>query len=109
MDWTKIKENFPKAHTEAKKWWIGEADLSQFEPFELCEGVNVNFRYLYDFFDEQDIYVEVYPVNIDINFRAMDWSYDISNESIEVYGYKTRTEAETEAFEKAFQILEERL
>ena len=111
MNWNEIKEKYPKVYRLAKMWWIDEADLSQFEPFELNEGINVNFRYLYDFFDEQKII-------IDIGYHRLSmYSFMIFDNDSIVFGrddnpelgYLTRTEAEQAAFEKAFEILESKL
>ena len=109
MNWNKIKEKYPKA------WglligFIGENHIESFQYLTIL------FRpFLYDFFDEQGIYINVnwrnyYDTNH--NHRTFfDWEVyteDISGYSSEVEE-PTRTEAEEKAFEKAFEILEGKL
>ena len=108
MDWTKIQENFPKAF---EKWY----DHSGFDKTNMpvadiiadSDYTNAlyNFRELYDFFDRQRI-------KISLSYYDKGFAFDITvNERTQCFDedYKTRTEAETEAFEKAFQILEDKL
>ena len=121
MNWNKIKKKYPKAwgklkneHSIAFSVWDNEYRLIS----EDCAGefsedkCSFNIRVLYDFFDEQGVYII-----IDIEFHNMKnrWDftlldnddYDLTKDNC--YDYKTRTEAEEQAFEKAFEILEEKL
>ena len=103
MKWDKIKEKYPKAWGVLLKW------MKYLEPDIYRLGRN-----LYDFFDEQGIYIKVffdYSV-IPKKFTSYwDWEIDVNYEhrcSSDVEE-PTRTEAEEKAFEKAFFILEEKL
>ena len=100
MNWEKISKDYPKAFVLYNEWWGEHKYLD-----------------LFNFFDEQDIFItinadylgtiEYLPVNkssedvyfwININW---EWEDDIE--------YDTRTEAESAAFERAFEILEKKL
>ena len=92
MNWTEIKEKYPKAWNvllNSKHYHYG------------------NSRCLYDFFDEQGIYVGIISspnryactIFISASGEKMSQSKDIEIGS-------TRSEAETAAFTKAFEILE---
>ena len=118
MNWKEIKEKYPKAFNQMNEWY-GEG-LLEFHHSEnryghyFTDGVHIvemwnDFldRNLYDFFDENEIWID-----IDHEFGA-DWTFTIDNGGNGHDGdgtiYKTRTEAETAAFTKAFEILEEKL
>src|SRR5574343_40424 len=120
MNWEEIKKKYPKGYESAKMWWIDEADLSQFEDFEPCSGLNINVRFLYDFFDESGIIIEVtlsysndinwFEYNIDLLDDRDDFYSSMEEPDYsEPYKTKTRTGAEEQAFLKAFEILEARL
>jgi phage-related protein len=120
MNW-EVKEKYPKAF----KLWL------KFENYE-AEPVVVDYsrdnqdiyladsenqttflcyvRDLYDFFDEQGIYIV--PIQIIWKNEVM-WEYRIGNKkTIQEFRsqmYDTRTEAEEQAFLKAFELLEEKL
>lgn len=96
MNWREIKEKYPKA-VEV---------LRDTEHYDLAEP-----RRLYDFFDEQGLHIS-------INYDNRLFSNLITNENSETegdywvdagYDYPTRTEAEEQAFIKAFEILEAKL
>ena len=74
---------------------------------------NYGIRFLYDFFDEQGIYIE-----ISSNYGEQFWFEIFNDQSLIGYNwdkkgddiaYGNRTEAEEQAFMKAFEILEDRL
>ena len=98
MDWNKIEERHPKAYDKLNIW-ICDKFNSEGEKDYFLE------RWLFDFFDEQDIYIE-------LTWGGKCWRYDIinpiycNNLGYSKEKYKTRTEAEEKAFEKAFEILE---
>ena len=100
MNWQENYQFYPKAWELFQGWW-GE-NYPQFD-WLMCN------RELYDFFDEQGIYLEVYVVGISDKFKATKWNYDIANEQVDYLDYNSRTEAEEQAFLKAFEILEDRL
>ena len=101
MKWIEIKEKYPKAFKllESQKNFVKVLSRQ-------------NMRLLYDFFDENEIYVQVDPK------CALDWSVwfvgyiwaikpDI-NEYIEEEN-QSRTIVEKATFMKAFELLEEKL
>lgn len=111
MKWNKIKEDYPKAIALLWKWGNHPAVVSR-----------QKHRLLYDFFDEQEIYITIelevqYTREIDEDgdnphYVPDGFSFDIHDKikSLVAGGvYKTRTESEEEAFTKAFEILEEKL
>ena len=107
MNWTLIKEKYPNSYKTALGWFGDLKDI-------------ITWRHLYDFFDEQGIYV-----NINLSYTAgkeiwFEYEIDTFNEKTdccsmdesdydEPYKTKTRTLAEEQAFLKAFEILEGRL
>jgi hypothetical protein len=128
MNWEEIKEKYPKPFEKFSKWYWREMKFEMLENgtlyFEqVFDGGKsyatttisvkdiVKSRRWYDFFDEQGIYIEIYVLEINDDFTASDWQYDIANESnmIEDIDYPTRTEAEEQAFIQAFEILENKL
>lgn len=100
MDWENIREKYPKAM----------AILRDTKHYDLAEP-----RRLYDFFDSEGIYVWITPpFGTDIGLDVFDGEIrimynDYINKRVNVCGTKTRTEAEDQAFFKAFEILEEKL
>ena len=106
MDWKKIKEKYYLSYHYLLSEWVFEWHYK-------------SARDLYDFFDENEIYITItadyYGINEHnpLSFSGskedvyywfnVDWRYE---DDIE---YKTRAEAESVAFEKAFSILEEKL
>lgn len=112
IDIKKIKQECPKAYGLLGNWMQdtmkrmqnlmghgeqAELDLPPIElSDELVQGAVVwNQRQLFDFFDEQDIKIEIYK----------EWKYCIDHEPDEEFN--SRPEAETAAFEAAFKQLEE--
>ena len=119
MNWKEIEKNCPKV-----------AKLIYNEGYDFFHQVGYGFeghnsvRNLYDFFDEQDIYISIMP-----SHTSGDWGYSIWGELIEISdtkyssyaridlgygmgvtgGQQTRAEIEEAAFTKAFEILEEKL
>lgn len=75
----------------------------------------VNFdRLLYDFFDEQGIKIFIKPARPDVPFpNVLLYKWEIQNfldlDETDFKKYPTRTEAEEQAFLRAFEILEEKL
>jgi len=111
MNWELIKEKYPKAFRVFQEWGNHVASLSRQKK-----------RLLYDFFDENEIWV---IINLEIQYtRVIDeddrnphyvpegFYYEINDNSYHLGGggvFKTRREAETAAFMKAFEIFEEKL
>lgn len=97
MNWNKIKEKCPKGY-EKYALWQNYQKIAPQKTFFI--------RDLYDFFDEQGIYIEI-RFNI---FRQGFGFYIIGKwKPVLFSNYNTRTEAEEKAFEKAFEILEDKL
>ena len=125
MNWNTIKEKCPKAFEKYKEWledpvkindlgWLGwEEELPTFR--------FVNERYSFDFFDEQGIFIEVQPYLSEEQPEKWGWDIIMGDSKLSInaddrfYDYDclkrsiTRTESETEAFSKAFEILEKQL
>ncbi len=95
---------------------------------EICKDIDLDFsRYLYDFFDDNGIYVSIEHEEDFQVAEKLHWSYRIEGRNInETVGSdmtvintkfnhfanlnaKNRKESETTAFNKAFEILEEQL
>jgi len=105
MNWKQINEKYPKANSLFSEW-IDKRGL-----------INFVDRDLYDFFDEQGIFIqseieytrEIDELNNNPHYCIEEWYYDIHDHSLSLasdYPFKSRTEAEQAAFEKAFEILE---
>jgi len=90
-----------------------EEDFDVIHWLEPDVGFLDNYRNLYDFFDYWDIHVCVNtmlrPFTTDSK-RVFAWDIDTEHESFNDHEmYDTRYEAEDEAFNKAFQVLEQKL
>ena len=114
MNWKEISEKYPKAYFNE----LLESDIysaSDFYSSPKPKGqLLVDYapiRNLYDFFDEQEIWIEISADRINgwmfEMFKLTEdyWSVLFSAK----FTYKTRIEAETAAFIKAFELLEEKL
>jgi len=124
MNWKEIKRKYPKAHRKFENWAIDHEYLGINEPFS---GKTLNHIYydnhdLYDFFDKQKIYITIdwyyvkcyeYNYNLDKDFEVksnkINWNYCIRPYSLTIPNFETRPKAENGAFEKAFEILEEKI
>ncbi len=121
MNWNKIKEQYPKALKEFMLWDFedNETDFEEWVDTAWWLINKRNIRDLYDFFDEQGIYISIRYDNRWENPDSTDsevinyWDWDI-DDSLNNLGSSqveepTRTEAEEKAFEKAFEILESKV
>ena len=123
MNWIKIEEKCPKAFDILNIWVCKEFGCDKIIAtpqnylLKIYPKNEIHYffeRRLFDFFDEQGIYIKTYrnpTSSIGNCFTYGIDSYDDGKYS----GYKglcgsrtTRTEAEEKAFEKAFEILEEK-
>jgi len=108
--WRQIENKYPKAYA----LWM------QFDSPEV--KICITYRDLYDFFDEQILFIEVTPKiqytrDVDEDYRNPhyhidEWGYEINDNSFALamdFGFESRKESEEEAFTKAFEILEEKL
>jgi hypothetical protein len=102
MNWELVREKYPKAWQKLRDWDFKRPAIN-------------HPRRLYDFFDEQGIYINIsryfQPLGSYIEWVAI---IDTEDDFRVAYlnkrgGYPTRTEAEEKAFEKAFEILEGRI
>jgi hypothetical protein len=109
MNWKSIKKKYPKA----------------FKLLDKTVDIFWDCRFLYDFFDEQGITVEVVFAYTRSSYNRgenLEWfEYSVYSDFIpnccsrnepdycEPYKTKHRTEAEEQAFLKAFEILEEKI
>ena len=110
MNWDKIKEKYPKGLTAWLSFRFGVDSLDDWGMTkDICIS-QIQVRTLYDFFDEQGIWIE-------LTFEGEGkFHYDILKDArnylhigCDPYSESTRTEAEEKAFEKAFEILETKL
>jgi hypothetical protein len=69
----------------------------------LAVFIDTNPRMLFDVFDENDIYINIFRVK-----NIFMWSLG-ENEFLDTRIFNSRKEAELPAIEKAFEILEEKL
>ena len=99
MNWEEIRKKNPKAVNKMENW------LNETKHHFVKKGQE---RLLYDFFDENDIFVEISIDKVDGWFYDIFGCYNDGNTFTiaENSKYLTRPKAETAAFEKAFEILE---
>ena len=92
MNWTEIKEKYPKSEALIDKCIRTDRDL-------------------YDFFDEQGICIGLCVTMHQLKDKTQYYAdFCIDNFlAFETENQDTRTEAEEKAFEKAFEILENKL
>ncbi len=101
MNWNKIKEKHPKAYQLFDEWSFDN---------------NIQFdcpSFVFRFFDEQGVYIDA-EIDTTMEAKFSPTIYSEKDEPCEEiwrdeYLYRTRTEAEEKAFEKAFEILEDKL
>ena len=114
MNWKNIKKKYPKATDKLFDFLHTAKDHreSTVALYQISKLVHTERR-LYDFFDEQRFYIEVFieedfPIRwgwrIGI-FQDDRWDTDHDNGP----SLNTRQKAEEQAFEKAFETLEENL
>ena len=96
MNWQEIEEKYPESLKKVTNF--------SFHDYFYDEeyGLPNEDRFLYDFFDEQNLFVAVFPT-----YYLDAWEYTINGEGKKNLGNIKRTEAEEIAFLKAFEILEE--
>ena len=105
MDWKKIKEKYPKAFNKLKMW--SQVPKSYPLPDLICD------RNLYDFFDDNDIIINVSHNTFQAMFSNLYpvFNYYIIGTFRNMFPEKfiNRRLAEKAAFEKAFEILNNKL
>ncbi len=111
MKWSKIEKEYPRAFESYKEWLEDPVEIVS-DVWLLYKNEEntlriVNTRYLFDFFDDSEIYVCVWRA------YAPDDTGWYSNMFEHWTGlhkkFDSRIKAETEAFTKAFAILEKQL
>ena len=92
MNWHRIAEMYPLTYAEFNEWATDDACS------HWCD------RDLYDFFDEKEIIVIIKKVRGELSFSY----YIITDMGVEyaMNLFESRCEAEQRAFEKAFEIYE---
>ena len=130
MNWKEIKDNCPLAFGSFSCLFdeiIYQAsdDLYFFGDYGK-QSLNFNNRDLYDFFDSKEIHISIEAIatgKMTARYlRVKSFDYDIyflkdnnlrsvmeDNFNTSVDSFNSRTEAETEVFTKAFEILENQL
>ena len=124
-------EHTPKAKEAVKQWLLNKLleslkDASLPEEFkqtintdipdaEVENLIRYNPKILFDFFDEHEIYLNVYPLCEGINTenKKIKYSYHINLfkpiDYVDILLFNTRKTAEQEAIAEAFNLLEEKL
>lgn len=119
MDWKRIKKKYPKAwkllckaHSTKEVWgYIDNPDVWNMDGLDIS---HYELRHLYDFFDEHGIYIGLVIGNNNMDkSQPPIFEYEILQKGIEVQHdpdcHSLRSQAETAAFIKAFNILEKQL
>jgi len=119
MNWKKIETKYPKAFDKFFIWFKGdpEAAMTKKEFLEVNDIIVMHgdIRELYDFFDEQGIYISMWIWYVDDDGKGTDipvFKPSIGGMGIDMLypdGYKIRKEAEEVSFLKAFETLENQL
>lgn len=118
MNWKEIKEKYLKAHMVFIDWAVTgnkytDTDICYLEALEdYKEPDDFNLRDLFDFFDKQGLHINV-MINCTRWFYTVDIETGVTSASIlfqsKKFNYKTRPEAELDAFKKSFELLETKL
>jgi len=112
MNWKEIEKKLPKAWEAFEKWLQTDVvfNMDEFQAIEKdIYKFSLNIRKLFDFFDKQGL-----VILIDYYQNYFYWFIKSPNDIINISGeawkkIKTRTEAETAAFTRAFKMLERTL
>lgn len=110
MNWNEIQDKYPKSYESYLNWNCAKSpDCPSVECYQASD------RDLYDFFDEEGIYIEIlidrtmeakfcYSIYTYNKYDEIEWTNKL-NQNYSDLEY-TRKKAETRAFLKAFEILE---
>ena len=118
METLNLLEKFPKTTTVIKQWFLSKMldslndsslpeDFKSFVKAQDLENdkvatiINAGPRSLFDVFDEHKIYIDISCLN-----DKFLWGI---NDNMHNSVYETRKEAEKEAIEQAFQMLNDKL
>ena len=108
-----LSEMYTKAYRVFLQWLHDKKKHDYDFDVDYINNLNGSYlkyhmRDLYDFFDDQDIHIEVYKIHyLDEESASMKWSFDCG--SVMSKGYDTRLFAEWAAFKTAFKELEKKL
>ena len=108
-----LSEMYTKAYRVFLQWLHDKKKHDYDFDVDYINNLNGSYlkyhmRDLYDFFDDQDIHIEVYKTHyLDEESASMKWSFDCG--SVMSKGYDTRLFAEWAAFKTAFKELEKKL
>jgi len=106
MSWKGIEKKYPETY---QKWLEWDDCLIHNKVLEQLYEDSYNIRNLYDFFDEQEIYIQISvkcAMDNSVWYLVYIWA-GMFDEHLQ--DKATRKEAEEAAFEKAFEILENKL
>ena len=103
LQYHEIQSKYPKAWAKARRWQIDKGPT-------FTGG---SPRWLFDFFDQQGILTEIRYLR-SAEFFPTVWAYHEGVDKLIPHGIDldastTRQEAESAAFTKAFELLEEKL
>lgn len=123
MNWQVIQTDYPQAYNrlimgenDEQRWVTSAEDGAPVEEMEMREAFTL--RDLYDFFDEEQIYVSINPdYQAPAQFRAYlitDGTQhglyaDSGTPQVSWIKYNSRKDAELHAFALAFELLEKQL
>ena len=116
MNWIKIKEKCPKAFDILNIWICKEFGCDKIIAtpqnylLKIYPKNEIHYffeRRLFDFFDEQEIYIalDIYWSDHKLRFLAYNFQVKETDKDFEI-NELTRIEAEEKAFTEAFKILE---
>ena len=112
MNWEKLSKDYPLAYKLMEKKYKCLFTL-KYEVNSIPSGMTKTIKHplkrdLYDFFDNRQLIVEITHIGVKCD-NPFGWSVDIELSAGVGGSTKTRSQAETEAFTKAFEILNKRL
>ena len=111
MNWIEIKEKYPRAFNNWFEYEFNKAKGYKQRHFfsDRLRSKYSELRNLYDFFDDNNIMIEVYMTM----WSKTEWESDIYFDEHQfpsiVEKHISRTECESAAFTKAFELLESKL
>ncbi len=115
MNWKKIRKKYPeswkylvKHNNNRGDFGFGEMDYHNI----LIKGfitVNGDLRYLYDFFDELGVYINITRTMPDTWCTVINLASESGGHTTILKNRNSRPRAEKSAFKKAFSVLEHRL
>ncbi len=113
MNWIELHKDYPLAYKHMEESFNCLYHINTYfdDNNELikCKMKHPRKRDLYDFFDGVNISITVGMGDLGLFFWSIDYPENKETEIIEEAGGWKRSESETEAFTKAFEILNDRL